>query len=358
MSIVMVTGSAGLIGSEAVEFYASAGYEIVGIDNNMREFYFGAEGTTVWNRNRLKKQLGKRYTHYEIDIRDAAGLEKIFTRYSEAIALIVHTAAQPSHDWAAGDAFTDFHVNAAGTLNLLELMRRHCPESVFIFTSTNKVYGDRPNALPFEEQPYRWELPSGHAYANGIPETLSVDQCVHSLFGASKLAADVLVQEYGQYFNLKTVCFRGGVLSGSKQSGVPLHGFLNYLIKCAMTKQPYTVLGYKGKQVRDVIHSSDVIAAFDAFFQNPRRGGEVYNLGGGREANVSLLEAIELVGQITGKPLAFDSDSQPRKGDHIWYITDLSKFKQHYPGWKVTHSVPQIIEQIHIENKARWRERP
>ncbi|ULL17001.1 NAD-dependent epimerase/dehydratase family protein [Paenibacillus sp. H1-7] len=355
MSVVVITGSAGLIGSEAAEFYAGLGYRVIGIDNNMRQDFFGAEGTTKWNRTRLENSLGAKYVHYDADIRDTGALAGIFQSYGEDIELIIHTAAQPSHDWAAREPFTDFHINASGTLNLLEMMRSYCPEAVFIFTSTNKVYGDRPNELPYLEQDSRWELDSEHPYYMGIPETLSVDQCLHSLFGASKLSADIMVQEYGRYFQLKTVSFRGGVLSGSKQSGVQLHGFLNYLVKCAMMNSPYTVFGYKGKQVRDIIHASDVVAAFHAFFQNPRRGGEVYNLGGGRDSNLSILEAIDWVHHITGKKLNYSYSNQSRTGDHIWYITDTSKFRSHYPDWSIRIPAPQIMEQIYLENKDRWK---
>lgn len=356
MSVVIITGSAGLIGSEAVEFYAGQGYKVVGIDNNMRQVFFGEEGSTVWNRQRLENSFGSKYEHHEIDIRDVESINKLFERYREDISLIIHTAAQPSHDWAAKDPYTDFSVNANGTLNLLEAMRKYCPEAVFIFTSTNKVYGDRPNTLPLIELETRWEIDPSHPYQNGVPEEMSVDQCMHSLFGASKLSADVLVQEYGRYFNFKTVCFRGGVLSGARQSGVQLHGFINYLMKCVMTNSPYTIFGYKGKQVRDVIHSNDVISAFHAFFMNPRRGGEVYNLGGGRHSNISMIEAIELAQEITGKKLDYTYSDQHRAGDHIWYISDLSKFKTHYPEWKQAYDVRMIMEQIYVENKHRWSE--
>ncbi|MCP3773546.1 NAD-dependent epimerase/dehydratase family protein [Paenibacillus sp. MZ04-78.2] len=355
MSVVVITGSAGLIGSEATEYYASLGYRVIGIDNDMRQDFFGPEGTTRWNRSRLEKNLGANYVHYDVDIRDHDALSEIFLKYKQDIALIIHTAAQPSHDWAAREPLTDFHINASGTLNLLEMMRLHCPEAVFIFTSTNKVYGDRPNELPYLELESRWELDSGHPCYDGIPETLSVDQCLHSLFGASKLAADVIVQEYGRYFQLKTVCFRGGVLSGSRQSGVQLHGFINYLLKCAMTNSPYTIFGYKGKQVRDIIHASDVIAAFHAFFQHPRRGGEVYNLGGGRDSNISILETIEWAQHITGKKLNYSYCDQPRTGDHIWYISDTSKFRKHYPNWSIQIPAPQMMELIYDENKDRWK---
>lgn len=354
MSVVVITGSAGLIGSEAAEFYAALNYRVIGIDNDMRKDFFGIEGTTRWIREQLEKNLGTNYVHYDTDIRDRHALSQIFSKYSSDIDLIIHTAAQPSHDWAAREPFTDFDINAGGTLNMLEMMRLHCPEAVFIFTSTNKVYGNRPNDLPFKERESRWELDVEHLNYNGIPETFNVDQCLHSLFGASKLAADILVQEYGRYFDLKTVCFRGGVLSGAKQSGVQLHGFLNYLIKCVMTNRSYTIFGYKGKQVRDIIHSSDVIHAFHTFFQNPKRGGEVYNLGGGRDSNISIMEAIDLAQQMTGHKLNITYNDQPRTGDHIWYITDMAKFREHYPSWRIQAPVTQIMEQIYLENKNRW----
>lgn len=355
MSIVIITGSAGLIGSEATEFYAKLGYKVIGIDNNMRETFFGSEGSTVWNRQRLENSLGQNYEHHNIDIRQQESVHELFAKYGQDISLIIHTAAQPSHDWAARDPFTDFGVNANGTLYLLEATRKHCPDAVFIFTSTNKVYGDRPNTLPLVERETRWEVAPGNQFENGISEEMSVDQSMHSLFGASKLAADVLVQEYGRYFNMKTVCFRGGVLSGSKQSGVQLHGFINYLVKCVMTGAPYTIFGYKGKQVRDVIHSSDVIAAFHAFYTRPRRGGEVYNLGGGLASNVSMLEAIRLTEEISGRRLEYQYVDTARAGDHQWYISDLTKFQMHYPEWKQKYNhIRLIIEGIYEENKDRW----
>lgn len=356
MSVVVITGSTGLIGSEAAEFYAGLGYLVVGIDNNMRQRFFGPEGSTEENRRRLVAALGAKYEHHAIDIRDGRQLNRLFSRYGANIALVIHAAAQPSHDWAAREPLTDFGVNAWGTLNLLEAMRCYCPEAVFIFTSTNKVYGDQPNRLPLVELDTRWEIEPVHPYYNGITESMSVDQCMHSLFGASKLAADVLVQEYGRYFGLKTVCFRGGVLSGSRQSGVRLHGFVNYLVKCAITGTPYTILGHKGKQVRDVIHAGDVVTAFHAFFTRPRRGGEVYNLGGGRASNVSVLEAIALVEEITGQRLTRTYTGQNRTGDHIWYISDVSKFKTHYPEWQMKyHNIRMIMEDIYEKNKVYWR---
>ena len=354
MSVVLVTGSSGLIVSETVEFYTNLGYQVIGIDNNMREIFFGEQGSTIWNRNRLVQKYKNQYVHFDIDIRDVDAINQIFQKYQKDISLIIHTAAQPSHDWAVKDPLMDFEVNANGTLNLLEAMRKYTPDAVFIFTSTNKVYGDRPNGLPLTEQGTRWEIDSNHIYHKGIPETMSIDQNMHSLFGSSKLAADILVQEYGRYFGFKTVSFRGGVLSGPKQSGVQLHGFINYLMKCVMTNTPYTIIGYKGKQVRDVIDSSDVVSAFHAFYENPRPGGEVYNLGGGRESNISILEAITLAEKITSKKLDYTYQDKPRAGDHIWYISDLTKFKSHYPNWKLQKNIQMIMEEIYEQNKERW----
>ncbi|BBH21835.1 NAD-dependent epimerase [Paenibacillus baekrokdamisoli] len=354
MSVVIVTGSAGLIGSEAVDFYAGLGYKVVGIDNNMRQTFFGEEGSTHWNRQRLESSFGSKYEHHDVDIRDFDAICKIFQIYGTDIELIIHTAAQPSHDWAARDPLMDFGINANGTLHMLEATRQHCPEAVFIFTSTNKVYGDSPNRLPLVERETRYEIAEEHAYKDGITEDLSVDQNMHSLFGASKLSADILVQEYGRYFNFKTVCFRGGVLSGPRQSGVQLHGFINYLMKCAMTSAPYTIFGYKGKQVRDVIHCNDVIAAFHTFFSNPRRGGEVYNLGGGPTSNISMLEAIAFAEQITDRKMEVTYTDEFRAGDHIWYVSGLTKFRTHYPEWNIRFDVKAIMEEIVQANQARW----
>ncbi len=347
MSIVIVTGSAGLIGSEAALFYGCTGDHVVGIDNDMRSYFFGKEASTLLNRQHVQRMLGVKYQHFDLDIRDIESINNVFSNYNSDIALIIHTAAQPSHDWAARESFTDFNVNGNGTLVLLEAMRKYCPNAVFIFTSTNKVYGDRPNGLPLIELETRYEVHQSHPYHNGIPEDMSVDQSMHSLFGASKLAADVLVQEYGRYFGFKTACFRGGVLTGGYHSGVQLHGFLSYLMKCAMMDISYTVIGYGGKQVRDIIHSRDVICALDNFFKNPRIG-EVYNIGGGRESNVSVIEAIEMAQDITGKKIKISYTDQNRLGDHMWYISDLTKLKTHYPGWRLQYNnVRLIAEEIY-----------
>jgi CDP-paratose 2-epimerase len=353
MSIALITGSAGLIGSEATEYFASLGFEVVGIDNDMRRYFFGPEASTCWQRERLEKLLGSRYTHHSIDIRNAEAVEGIFRHYGKAIDLVIHTAAQPSHDWAAREPLTDFGVNATGTINVLEATRRWAPEAVFIFTSTNKVYGDTPNRLPLIELEKRWEIDPAHSYQKGIPEDMTIDSSLHSLFGASKVAADVLVQEYGRYFEMKTTCMRGGCLTGPNHSGAQLHGFLAYLMKCAATETPYTVFGYQGKQVRDNIHSADLISAMFEFYKAPRIA-EIYNMGGGRYSNCSMLEAIDLSQAITGKEMKWSYSETNRIGDHIWYISDLSKFMEHYPGWQIQYDVPAILQEIFEKNAERW----
>lgn len=353
MSVAIVTGSAGLIGSEAAEYFAGQGHDVVGIDNDLRQHFFGKDASTQWRRHELEQQLGDRYAHREADIRNAAAMQAIFAEFGRAITLVVHTAAQPSHDWAIRDPAMDFGVNAVGTLNLLEATRKHCPDAVFIFTSTNKVYGDRPNSLPLRENPTRWELPSDHDYYPGVPEEMSIDQSMHSVFGASKVAADIMVQEYGRYCDLKTVCFRGGCLTGPNHSGAQLHGFLAYLMKCTVTGTPYTVFGYRGKQVRDNIHSADLIGAFDEFYRNPRPG-EVYNIGGGRMSNCSMLEAIDLCENIAQRPLSWTLSDDNRAGDHIWWISDTRKFQQHYPSWQQEYDVPRVLREIYEANVDKW----
>jgi CDP-paratose 2-epimerase len=353
MDIAIVTGSAGLVGSEAASFFADLGLHVVGIDNNLRATFFGSEASTVWNRKRLQEKLGNSYTHLEIDIRDKPALEQTFKKYGKSTVLIVHTAAQPSHDWAATDPATDFSVNATGTLNLLEAVRKHSPDSVFIYTSTNKVYGDRPNYLPLVELETRWEISSDHDYSSGVREDMPVDQSLHSLFGVSKLAGDLLVQEFGRYFGLKTACFRGGCLTGPNHSGTRLHGFLSYLMRCTVTGKPYTVFGYGGKQVRDNIHSSDLVSAFHQFFLAPRTG-EVYNIGGGRHSNCSMLEAISLCEQIASRDLTKSYSPVSRIGDHKWWISDNSRFKEHYPGWQLRYDVPSILKEIFEANISHW----
>jgi CDP-paratose 2-epimerase len=354
MSVAIITGSAGLVGSEAAGYFASLGMEVVGIDNGMRAEFFGPEASTDWVRDRLCAEL-PRYRHYAIDIRDADAISSLFAHYSRDIALVIHSAAQPSHDWAASEPTVDFSVNANGTSTLLEATRRFAPDAVFIFMSTNKVYGDRPNQLPLIELDTRWELDPAHPYAAmGIPESMSIDQTMHSLFGASKVAADILVQEYGRYFGMRTACFRGGCLTGPNHSGTQLHGFLAYLMKCAVTETPYRVFGYKRKQVRDNIHSADLIRAFHEFFKRPG-SGEVYNMGGGRLSNCSMVEAISLCEEITGNAFRWEYREENRRGDHIWWISDLTHFQEHYPGWKIRHGVPEILREIYDLNVERWR---
>jgi CDP-paratose 2-epimerase len=352
MGVALVTGSAGLIGSESVSFLADKFESIVGIDNNLRQYFFGQEASTEWNRIRLSTDYSN-YKHHDIDIRDLQKLESLFSEYGSSIELIVHTAAQPSHDWAAQEPLTDFSVNATGTLNLLELTRKYCPDAVFIFTSTNKVYGDTPNYLPLIELDTRWEIDPSHAYyKDGIDEHMSIDQTKHSIFGASKVAADVLVQEYGKYFGMKTGVFRGGCLTGPNHSGAQLHGFLAYLMKCAISGQQYTIFGYKGKQVRDNIHSNDLVNMFWHFYKNPRPG-EVYNAGGGRFANCSMMEAVSLCEKITGNKMNIAYSETNRIGDHIWYISNLNKFKEHYPDWNWEYGLELTMSQIHDSISSR-----
>ena len=355
MSIAIVTGSAGLIGSEASRHFAKSGLTVVGIDNDMRAEFFGKEASTKWQQNQLEKELGEKYIHVSGDIRDDDLIENLYKKYSSDIKLIVHTAAQPSHDWAARDPKKDFTVNANGTLNLLENTRQFAKDATFIFTSTNKVYGDTPNRLPLIEQELRWEIDPSHQYNNGIPEEMSIDSCMHSLFGASKVAADILVQEYGKYFDMNTAAFRGGCLTGPNHSGTQLHGFLAYLMKCTMTGNPYTVFGYNGKQVRDNIHSYDLIQAFDSFYRAPR-SGEVYNIGGSRFSHCSMMEAIQMCEEISGRKLEHSYKEDNRMGDHIWYVSDVSKFQSHYPDWQLTKDVKTILTEIYEHNTQRWEE--
>ncbi len=339
--LTLVTGSSGLIGSEAVAFFDAKGFDVVGVDNNMRRDLFGPKGDTTLNRQRLEREC-KRFTHRTIDIRDREAIDKVFRELP--IELVIHSAAQPSHDLAASRPFDDFEINAMGTLNLLEATRRHRPDAVFIHVSTNKVYGDGPNHLALSELPTRYDF-ADPAFAQGIDETFSIDRTTHSLFGASKAAGDLMAQEYGRYFGMKTGVFRGGCLTGPQHAGVELHGFLNYLVHCAMNDRPYTVFGYKGKQVRDQIHCHDVISAFWEFAQSPR-AGEVYNLGGGKANAASLMECVEMVAAATGKRLQTTYDPRNRAGDHICYYTDMAKFRAHYPSWRQAFSLDAIIRQM------------
>jgi len=345
MSLAVVTGSAGLIGSETCRRFAAEGFAVVGIDNDMRAEFFGNGASTTPIREKLIRELPG-YRHHALDIRDAAGVDTLFRQLGSAVNLIVHTAAQPSHDWAARAPLTDFGVNALSTLHLLEATRLHCPEAVFIFTSTNKVYGDTPNRLPLVELEKRWEIPNDHAWLQGIDETMSIDQTKHSLFGASKVAADVAVQEYGRYFGMKTACFRGGCFTGPAHAGTELHGFLAYLMQCTVAGTPYRIFGYKGKQVRDNIHAHDLVEAFWQFFHAPR-SGEVYNIGGSRHSNCSMLEAIEICEALSGKTLDWTYAGDHRTGDHMWWISDVRRFQEHYPGWKYRYDLRSILREIH-----------
>ena len=345
MSVAIITGAAGLIGGEAVRFFANKGFDVAGIDNDMRRKYFGADATTAWYRQELERTI-KSYVHFDADIRDRDAMAKIFSHFGKKIAVVIHAAAQPSHDWAASDPMTDFTVNALATLTLLELARTHCPDAPFLFLSTNKVYGDTPNQLPLVERDMRWEVANTHAFAaHGIDETMSIDRTTHSLFGVSKTAADLMVQEFGRYFGMKTACFRCGCVTGSGHSGAQLHGFLSYLMKCTGTGRPYTVFGHKGKQVRDNIHSYDLVNALWHFFQNPR-SSEVYNIGGSRFASCSVLEAIELCEDVAGRSLPWRLEDRARTGDHIWWISDVRHFQSHYPRWRFKYSLRATLEDI------------
>lgn len=348
MNTLLVTGSSGLIGSEVVAHFAGLGWRVVGADNNMRADFFGPQGDTRWNQRRLIERFPT-FAHTELDVRDRAGVAMLVA--DTRPHLIVHTAAQPSHDLAATRPFDDFDVNAGGTLNLLEATRQHAPEAVFVHLSTNKVYGDRPNAIRLTELPTRWEY-DDPAFADGIPESFPIDQSKHSLFGASKVAADVMVQEYGRYFGLRTCCLRGGCLTGPNHSGVELHGFLSYLVRCNLEGRTYKIFGYQGKQVRDNIHSHDVVRFVEAFWRNPRCG-EVYNLGGGRANSCSILEAFDRIAAVSGRRMSYEFVDKNREGDHICYISDLRKIRSHYPEWGITKSLDDIFREIHDS----WRER-
>lgn len=348
----MVTGSSGLIGSEASMHFHDLGHEIWGIDNDMRSVFFGPGASTTWMRRHLENKLAN-YRHFDFDIRDRSAVEKLFAKGGRAISAVIHAAAQPSHDWAATDPHTDFEVNALGTLNLLEAVRHNSPDSSVVFLSTNKVYGDSPNQLPFIEEGSRFELPRDHPYYQGLPEDFPIDRTTHSIFGVSKASADLLVQEYGRYFGMATGCFRGGCLTGPGHSGTELHGFLAYLMKCVATGRPYTVFGYQGKQVRDNIHSADLVSAIEYFVKSPKQAA-VYNIGGGRASNCSMLEAIELCEAITGRDLAWSYRDEARVGDHIWWVSDLTRLQTDFPDWQLTYDVPGILKEILEANAERW----
>jgi CDP-paratose 2-epimerase len=352
MPTAVVSGSGGLIGAESVRHFVQEGFDVIGLENDMRAQFFGPEASTAGTTEALRQRFDEFHSH-DIDIRDSEGVARVFARHANAIEVVIHAAAQPSHDWAAGDPQTDFGVNANGTLNLLEATRRHAPEATFVFTSTNKVYGDLPNLLPLEEHETRLDLPQDHAYYHGIDTSMSIDRSTHSLFGVSKAAADLLVQEYGRYFGMPTVCFRGGCLTGPQHSGARLHGFLSYLMKCTVRGDPYTVYGYGGKQVRDNIHSADVVSAFAAFHRAPR-AGTVHNLGGGRDSNCSMLEAIALCERIAGRELTWELAPEHRIGDHRWWISDLSEFRADYPDWSMHYTLDAMVREIYEENVERW----
>jgi len=344
MSLAIITGSSGLVGSEAVNFFSDKGFDVVGIDNNLRRLFFGKNGSTNWVKSQLIKR-NKNFKNFNTDIRNFEKLTNIFKKYSKNISLIIHSAAQPSHDYGKNFPFLDFHVNATGTLNLLELTKKYCPNASFIFMSTNKVYGDNPNKLKILETKTRWELSDTDKNFNGINENFSIDNSTHSFFGVSKTYADLIVQEYGKNIGLKTVCFRGGCITGPNHSGASLHGFLSYLVKSSLNKKKYNVIGYKGKQVRDNLHSNDLVKCFWEFYKKPRKG-EIYNIGGGRYSNCSVVEALDLVEKYTDIKIKTKTLKLPRVGDHIWYISDTSKFKKHYPNWKQQYDTKKIIEEL------------
>ena len=356
MPTVIVTGSGGLIGSEAVSHFVRAGYDVVGVENDMRSRFFGPEASTSRTTQRLLDAHGADgFRTVDLDIRDGDGIRRLFEELKSDLEVVIHTAAQPSHDWAASDPHMDFSVNANGTLNLLEATRHVKPDLTFIHMSTNKVYGDRPNYLPLEVKGQRLELAEDHEYFGGVPTSMSIDHTMHSLFGVSKAAADLMVQEYGRYFDIPTVCFRGGCLTGPSHQGAQLHGFLAYLMKCTVTGQPYTIFGYDGMQVRDNIHSNDVVAAMEAFHAKPRVAA-VYNLGGGRHSNCSMREAIALCEDIAGKQLDWTLSDQARMGDHRWWISDVSEFERDYPDWKLEYDLRTTVQEIHDANVEHWTE--
>ncbi len=356
MGKAIVTGSGGLIGSESATRLVETGFDVIGIENDTRAVLFGPAASTAPVTERLNRELDS-FRTIDLDIRDAGGIDRVFAEAGGEVELVVHTAAQPSHDWAANDPQADFSINANGTLNLLEATRNHCPEATFIFTSTNKVYGDTPNHLPLEELEMRLELPEDHRWFGGIDTTMSIDSTLHSLFGASKAAADLLVQEYGRYFEMPTVCFRGGCLTGPNHAGAQLHGFLAYLMKCTVTGDAYTIFGYDGKQVRDNVHSADLVDAFLLFHEEPTPAA-VYNIGGGRDNACSMLEAIDLCERIAGRELNWEMSNQARIGDHRWWISDLDEFGSRYGGWQPKRSLETILSEIYEANAERWTSAP
>jgi CDP-paratose 2-epimerase len=352
MPTAIVTGSGGLVGAASVRQLVEQGFDVVGLENDMRAQFFGASAST----SRVTRSLVARYPEFrslDVDVRDSEALDRAVRRHSRSLQLVIHAAAQPSHDWAASEPQTDFTINANGTLNLLEALREHRPDATFVFCSTNKVYGDRPNSLPLVECDTRLDLPRDHRYYDGVDTSMSIDQCTHSLFGASKLAADVIVQEYGRYFDMPTVCFRAGCMTGADHAGAEAHGFLSYLMRCTVTGDRYTVFGYDGKQVRDNLHASDAVQAFAAFHRRPRAGA-VYNLGGGRDSSCSLVEAVTMAERIAGKELERAYSDHARTGDHRWWISDLSAFQSDYPEFTPQYGVEGILREIHDSNVDRW----
>ena len=344
MALVLITGSCGLVGSESSTFFSQKGFDILGIDNNSRKSFFGKDGDISWIKKKMTNNI-KNYKHFNLDITNYKSLEKVFKKYKKRIKLVIHSAAQPSHDWAKTNVFKDFDINAKGTINLLELTKKYCYDAPFIFMSTNKVYGDNPNKLPLIEKKTRWEIKSNHFYKNGITEKMSIDNCTHSFFGASKSYADLAVQEYGRNIGLNTVCFRAGCITGPNHSGAKLHGFLSYLVKVSLERKKYSIYGYKGKQVRDNIHSSDVVSCFWEYFKKPRKG-EVYNMGGGRRSNCSIIEAFNIIEKKTNIEIRKELKKDNRVGDHIWYVSNMRKFKNHYPKWNQNYNSERIIEQL------------
>ena len=344
MKIVLITGSCGLVGSESAVYFINKGFKVIGIDNNYRKVFFGKDGDISWIKNKLKKNY-KTYTHLNTDIRNYNALEKIFKKHRNKINLIIHAAAQPSHDWAKNKPYIDFDINAKGTLNLLELTKTYSSRTPFIFMSTNKIYGDNPNFLPLVEKKTRWEIKNNNKNKLGIDESMSIDNCTHSFFGTSKTYADLIVQEYGKNIGLKTVCFRAGCITGPNHSGAKLHGFLSYLVKASLIKKKYTILGYKGKQVRDNIHSSDLVECFWEFYKKPNKG-QVYNVGGCRFSNCSIIEALNYIEKKTKISIKKSFKKQNRVGDHIWYISSMKKFKKHYPRWSQKYNTKKILDEL------------
>jgi CDP-paratose 2-epimerase len=353
MPVAVVTGSGGLVGSEAVAHFVEAGYDVVGVENDSRRTFFGEHASTRPVTTELSERYAGSFHHRELDIRDRDGIERIFREHGSRVEIVVHAAAQPSHDWAARDPHTDFHINATGTLNLLDATRLHAPGASFVHCSTSKVYGDTPNRLPLVEGETRLDLPEDHRYHHGIDTTMSIDGSLHSLFGVSKASGDLLVQEYGRYFDMATVCLRPGCLTGAAHAGTRDHGFLSYLMRCVVRGEPYTVIGYGGKQVRCNLHSADLVAAFAAFHRSPRAGA-VYNIGGGRELSCSILEAIALCEEISGRTLDWELSPTPRIGDHRWWISDNRPFIADHPDWRPERDLRAILQEIHDLNAERW----